>query len=205
MLKILGGTEGTLKFLSEDWDLLDLLASLSIELSRIAVKSSFGCSCEVVALETAGVFLWRAPTRFHHEKWIQHMKDPSRKKSNLPRICGPSSDLVQAGTVLGELSESMPFIEKKSGTYTAHSFMAGIVQLSKAVEPGKESARLNIRGAMSAPPSDGKQNAKAGIATACFQCGKIGDLKRCSKCKIAYYCSSVCQRAAMGMHKLYCR
>lgn len=46
------------------------------------------------------------------------------------------------------------------------------------------------------------------ISYRCSNCDRrtedLGDLKRCSRCKIAYYCSAECQREAWSWHKKNC-
>lgn len=39
----------------------------------------------------------------------------------------------------------------------------------------------------------------------CRVCGSVGNLRRCSKCKIAYYCSQVHQQSDWRVHKIECK
>lgn len=39
----------------------------------------------------------------------------------------------------------------------------------------------------------------------CRVCGSAGNLRRCSKCKIAYYCSQVHQQSDWRVHKIECK
>ncbi|KAJ7167643.1 hypothetical protein C8R46DRAFT_254264 [Mycena filopes] len=39
----------------------------------------------------------------------------------------------------------------------------------------------------------------------CYRCDKLGDLRRCSRCQIARYCSPECQRADWKDHKPRCQ
>ena len=40
---------------------------------------------------------------------------------------------------------------------------------------------------------------------ACEHCGNFGELKRCSRCKIVYYCSVECQRTHWKSHRSNCQ
>lgn len=45
------------------------------------------------------------------------------------------------------------------------------------------------------------------VTDRCDACGKPnegGDLKRCSKCKLARFCGAECQRASFAAHKVAC-
>lgn len=39
----------------------------------------------------------------------------------------------------------------------------------------------------------------------CRVCGSVGNLRRCSKCKLAYYCSQVHQQSDWRVHKIECK
>ena len=46
----------------------------------------------------------------------------------------------------------------------------------------------------------------AAARDACDACGKtVAELKRCSRCRAAAYCSTACQRTAWPRHKDHCR
>ncbi|GAQ90657.1 hypothetical protein KFL_006680060 [Klebsormidium nitens] len=48
---------------------------------------------------------------------------------------------------------------------------------------------------------------EAGVQLPCDQCGALkspGELKRCSRCKSARYCSAQCQRADWKEHRKTC-
>lgn len=42
------------------------------------------------------------------------------------------------------------------------------------------------------------------LSEICYVCYKIGDMKRCSRCKITYYCSLECQKKNWQKHKHTC-
>ena len=85
-----------------------------------------------------------------------------------------------------------------------------------ALELRAEAAALNARSASSATGAAGASHVASGgggsgvsaISTvnACAGCGAAAGDKRCARCKAAYYCSAVCQRAhwTLGGHKAAC-
>jgi hypothetical protein len=52
-----------------------------------------------------------------------------------------------------------------------------------------------------------KKDQELDIKQQCAYCSKLDDsnMKRCSKCRITYYCGENCQKMDWAKHKLYCK
>jgi hypothetical protein len=53
--------------------------------------------------------------------------------------------------------------------------------------------------------SSSASSSASSVACRCASCGKEGDLKRCSRCKVVSYCSSTCQKNDWVKHKNKCK
>lgn len=94
----------------------------------------------------------------------------------------------------------------------AKAFYAETVVLDKQMDVSKQ-VDAGILARITAPReilfSARRRNGSAStiLKPQCSQCGKpdeAGTLLRCSRCKLAYYCSELCQRASWSTHRSVC-
>ena len=69
---------------------------------------------------------------------------------------------------------------------------------SRCVEKIVGSVALNKRPGRDCDPVD-----KAGKI--CYNCGEVAELKKCSQCHLAKYCSKQCQRLGWSAHQMECQ
>ncbi|KAK9804062.1 hypothetical protein WJX73_000599 [Symbiochloris irregularis] len=152
-----------------------------------------------VAQETPGVASWSAilgcKMPLHRHPWGRPTKEADYQ---IPCPCEDRP--IDTNYICSPLEAALGYCDVKV-VWTLLQLGASATDLAPHSKGAWEDMQADIKGLTEEAGATPRQGRKD---RACAQCGQVRHCKRCTACKLVFYCSKECQKAAWPKHKAEC-